>query len=1148
VNETNQEDVLERLTQTASRVQAPGISPVGKEVLLPFEQMDEYDFERLCTRLASRETDVIDARRYGTRGQAQYGIDVTARLRETGTYRVYQCKRYQKFTPENLVEVLEKFILDCQKAETRTDVQGAQWLNRATGFVLCVTQALEKTQFENILRNAEHDLNGELELEVWDTVKLTELLKTEPEVVEEFFGRDASEKICNRASMLEIKAKLEYDPDVFGPSQLLVASNRVVPFAGRDDLTKKLLEWSQNPNTKFAAKLISGAGGMGKTRFMLELASTLRGHGWLAGFVRDQDTRAQQQPEWQTLLERDLPTLIVMDYAETRESTLLALLGMAQQRYQQRQHPIRIVMLARADEQSEWFTTLKKQPMLGKATAIALPAPDTLENLEQRQQAFKDAAQAFSTALKRPEAAPTSTNVNLERPIFERVLFVHMLALLACEGVHLNDQAGGVEVIDAILERERQHWRRHLNAHPNNLDSLENRQGVELMLGLVTLGYPVHNLNEAQRLIEQVPVIGKDLADGPKQSLIKRLHAMYPGPRYLNAIEPDLIAERLVQLTLEQPDHGEQMLEFAFGKAGAEPDSLRVNPKQALAHLVRLAEWQPAALELWRKVFTGRLNNFWEATNEPLLITAMQVARESAMNGTTLGNLLAELLEESQDRNLAMRAKEKLPDYSVSLLNFTELVLRLARAAMDDEVQYAKDLGDHAAVLSELGRNVDALPEMTEVIGIFRRLAAGNPETHLPSLALYLNNQSNVQRELGDRGAFETIKEAVQIRRVLVSKNREAFLQDLAMSLTNQSSCQSTLMGDRDGALKTIKEAVQIFRGLIIKNRDAFLPNFARGLSNQSVFQGDVGDRDGALETIKEAVQICRELASKNRDAFFPDLARSLTNQSSRQSEVGDRNGAISSATESLMYCQELSARVPGAFNVEHATAAYVLSHRYLESGDPINAIKTAEEAVRVLEPNLLKHPQAVASNMRIYVQHYETRCQAAGMPVDTDLLERIRQVLKPFDDQASQVAKLMAGLPESVRKAFLSGDGERLIKAIAQLSEEESLEVMTLLAAQAQAMGLDVQSTQDNQLQEVLENFEPLLQGIAAVALGNNEPRAEIEDYLPTLEGNGWRIFVSVKRIWAGVRDLSTLTAGLDSQDSALVYRILEIIQATKM
>ena len=66
----------------------------------------------------------------------------------------------------------------------------------------------------------------------------------------------------------------------------------------------------------------------------------------------------------------------------------------------------------------------------------------------------------------------------------------------------------------------------------------------------------------------------------------------------------------------------------------------------------------------------------------------------------------------------------------------------------------------------------------------------------------------------------------------------------------------------------------------------------------------------------------------------------------------------------------------------------------------------------------------------------------------------------------------------------------------------------------------------------------------MAAVALGNDESRAEIEEGLPRLEENGWKISDSVKRIWAGERDSSTLEAGLDSQDAALVHRILEIIQ----
>jgi tetratricopeptide (TPR) repeat protein len=1069
VRETNQEDVLERLTQTASRVQAAGISPVGKEVLLPFEQMDEYDFERLCSRLASRQADVEGARRYGIRFDAQYGIDIYARWRNKPRYCVYQCKRYQKITEKNLEEIIEKFVEDRKKNNA------PEWLKQANKFVLCVTQPLEQARFTNVVETKYQGLNATLELDVWDTIKLTELLKSEPEVVEEFFGHEASEKICNRTSMLEIKAKLEYDPDVFGPSQLLVASNRVVPFAGRKDLTQELLNWSQT-NPKFAAKLISGAGGMGKTRFMLELASTLHGHGWLAGFVRDQDARAQQQPEWQTLLERDLPTLIVMDYAETRESTLLALLGMAQQCYQQRQHPIRIVMLARADEQSEWFENLKKQPMLSKATAIALPAPDTLENLEQRQQAFHDAAQAFNAALKRPEAAPTSTNVNLERPIFERVLFVHMLALLACERVHLNDQAGGVEVIDAILERERQHWRRHLNAHPSNLDNPENRQGVELMLGLVTLGYLVSNLSEGQTLIEQVPVIGKDLADGPKQFLIKRLHAMYPGPRYLNAIEPDLIAERLVQCTLEHPDHGEDMLKFAFGKAGAEPDLLRVNPDQALAHLVRLAEWQPAALELWQKVFAGRLNNVWtdisdtpkvhsvldanlaswismhlayHRSDTPLLWTSMDVAQETQINGSKLGDLLANTLEISEDRALAIRTKERLPNYSVNLLKLVEVVKRMAQV-IDDEAHRLADLGNHAISLSNLGLHGQALQKITEVTQGYRTLVANDPERLLPMLATSLDNQSTFQSKLGDRigalktineavqhcrelvsknrdhflpnlarslnllsnrqgdlgyltDALETINETVQLYREIVSKNRNAFLPLLAASLNNQSGRQGTL-GNPVAALEANNEAVQHYRELVGKNRDAFLPGFASSLINQSKCQYGIGDSSGALETIKKAVQIYRDLVTRNRDAFLPDLAASLNQLSNCQGDEHDRVGALEAINEAVQIHRELVSKNRNAFLADLAGS---LNNKIIcqsNAGDIAGALESARESLNFYRELSARVPDAFALNHAISANNFSDRLLESDDPSKAaTLAEEAVRILKPMFVQYPQ-------------------------------------------------------------------------------------------------------------------------------------------------
>jgi hypothetical protein len=82
------------------------------------------------------------------------------------------------------------------------------------------------------------------------------------------------------------------------------------------------------------------------------------------------------------------------------------------------------------------------------------------------------------------------------------------------------------------------------------------------------------------------------------------------------------------------------------------------------------------------------------------------------------------------------------------------------------------------------------------------------------------------------------------------------------------------------------------------------------------------------------------------------------------------------------------------------------------------------------------------------------------------------------------------------------------------------------------------------NQGQEILRTFGPLLKNIVAVALGDQEMRAQIEEIFPELEEKGWRITSAVQRIWAGERDAQTLTTGLYEQDAALVRRVLELIK----
>ena len=76
-----------------------------------------------------------------------------------------------------------------------------------------------------------------------------------------------------------------------------------------------------------------------------------------------------------------------------------------------------------------------------------------------------------------------------------------------------------------------------------------------------------------------------------------------------------------------------------------------------------------------------------------------------------------------------------------------------------------------------------------------------------------------------------------------------------------------------------------------------------------------------------------------------------------------------------------------------------------------------------------------------------------------------------------------------------------------------------------------------------ILASFEPLLQAIAAVAAGDTARQGEIEAVLADLETKGWRLSEAVQRIWAGERDETVLTAGLDAQESALVKRLLQIV-----
>jgi hypothetical protein len=69
------------------------------------------------------------------------------------------------------------------------------------------------------------------------------------------------------------------------------------------------------------------------------------------------------------------------------------------------------------------------------------------------------------------------------------------------------------------------------------------------------------------------------------------------------------------------------------------------------------------------------------------------------------------------------------------------------------------------------------------------------------------------------------------------------------------------------------------------------------------------------------------------------------------------------------------------------------------------------------------------------------------------------------------------------------------------------------------------------------------LIAAIAAAAKGDMQAGQAVEEVLPELEEDGWKIAAATHRIWVGERDWDLLVEDLDRQDALLILRVLETI-----
>ena len=159
---------------------------------LPLKELDWVDFERLCFRLAGRTEGVEDWQRYGRNGQAQAGIDLFVR-RNGGRYSAWQCKRYEVFKVRDLDKAVAAF-------------EGGSWLKRSDELLLCVTARVDDTAVQEAAEKVSERLSAHgVNFRLLGPDKLSDLLKSEPAIVADFFGAAWVEAFCGNDGLQRLR-------------------------------------------------------------------------------------------------------------------------------------------------------------------------------------------------------------------------------------------------------------------------------------------------------------------------------------------------------------------------------------------------------------------------------------------------------------------------------------------------------------------------------------------------------------------------------------------------------------------------------------------------------------------------------------------------------------------------------------------------------------------------------------------------------------------------------------------------------------------------------------------------------------------------------------------------------------------------------
>ncbi|WP_165396273.1 tetratricopeptide repeat protein [Streptomyces sp. F001] len=832
-------------------------------------------------------------------------------------------------------------------------------------------------------------------------------------LVEEYTGRAM---LLEPADLQHVTDRIATPRPPRSPADLLRPEQAVVSFMGRDDLLKDLTHWCQAPEHEqpgpddvgpggiwgwdeslVRARLLTGAGGAGKTRLAAELAARMSGQGWTAIRLTTDITVALD-----VLSQVRRPLLVVVDYAETRALQLHALLEAVD--HDQVTSPVRVLALARAA--GDWWTRATEHPhSQALASATVTPVPALHHTPHHRGTAYQQAVGDFSTRLHRlfpaidwaallpaviaPAARPVLTGDEFDTP-----LSVQMAALLALLEATGTPQPTGrsASLEGRLLGHERTYWDKTANSPERGLSG--ERSGTETRALAVALAclVPATDRDHARTLLTHLPGLKDDSAAAVRGALATWLKDLYPAPAgsEWGSLQPDRIAE------------------YHLGtEAGREPalftrilTSLAdTQATQALTVLARTGQ-HPHHRDVISRILCQAVTTAPAVLGPAALTTATRTPHPAPLIAA-----LTELTRTTQDITLLHLLSDQQPDATLAL---SEWAADLSTALVKHHDTHDPDLPTLAMALNNqsvrlagVGRREEALDAVTRAVEIRQTLAEQRPDAFLPDLASALNNQSVRLADLGRREeALDAVTRAVEIYQTLAEQRPDAFLPDLASALNNQS-VRLAGVGRREEALDAVTRAVEIYQTLAEQRPDAFLPKLAGSLNNQSNRLSDLGRREEALDAVTRAVEIYQTLAEQRPDAFLPDLATSLNNQSNRLSDLGRREEALDAVTRAVEIYQTLAEQWPDAFLPDLATSLNNQSAHLADLGRREEALDAITRAVEIYQPLAEQRPDAFLPDLAMALNNQSNRLSDLGRREEAlDAITRAVEIREALAEQ----------------------------------------------------------------------------------------------------------------------------------------------------